>query len=453
MNYLLRPFMSCFLFVFAMQIVTAQIPKPTKEQVEWADCEIGAIIHFDINVYEPEYQWRGQWNYNPDPKIFNPEKLDTDQWVKAVKDMGGEYAVLVVKHCTGFCLWPSEAHDYTIKNSPWKSGKGDILAEFVKSCKKYGVRPGIYYSAAANGYYNVDNPGLVRGNDPGKQKEYNAMVEQQLTEIYSNYGDFFEIWFDGGCLPPEKGGPDIVTLLHEYQSKAVVFQGPEGTNSLIRWVGNERGVAPYPCWSTTHTTTSSGGDKEIDLLHGNYDGPLWCPGEADFPIRHGGWQGGWFYHSENSKHLMSLETLIEKYYTTAGRNTNMLIGVVVDQRGLVPEGDVKRMKEFGDEISKRFTKPIANRKGTGNEIVLELKEPQEINHIVLMEDISQGERVRSFELFGKNGKKWISLGEGSCIGHKYIHQFKKRELAAVKLVVNDSVEKPIIRNLSVYQIE
>ncbi|MGQ7868812.1 alpha-L-fucosidase [Sunxiuqinia sp. sy24] len=433
--------------------LSAQLPKPTKEQVEWADCEIGAIIHFDINVYEPEYEWRGQWDYNPDPKIFNPEELDTDQWVKAVKDMGGEYAVLVVKHCTGFCLWPTEAHEYSIKSSPWKNGQGDILAEFIQSCKKYDVRPGVYYSAAANGYKKVDNPGLVRGNDPVAQKEYNAMVEQQLTEIYSQYGKFFEIWFDGGCLAPEKGGPDIVTLLHKYQSQAVVFQGPEGTNSLIRWVGNERGVAPYPCWSTTHTGTSSGGDVEIDRLHGSADGPLWCPGEADFPIRHGGWQGGWFYHSENTKHLMSLETLIDKYNTTAGRNTNMLIGVVVDPRGLVPEVDVKRMKEFGDEIKKRFNHPIAQTKGKGNDLALSFHGAQAINHVVLMEDISKGERVRKFEILGKKAGSWISLGEGSCIGHKYIHQFDRMELSAVKLVVKESVEKPMIRDFSVYNIQ
>ena len=119
----------CCLYLGVTHMVMAQIPKPTIEQVEWADCEIGAIIHFDINVYEPEYQWRRQWDYNPDAKIFNPAALNTDQWVKAVKDMGGEYAVLVVKHCTGFCLWPSEAHEYTIKHSPYKGGKGDILGE------------------------------------------------------------------------------------------------------------------------------------------------------------------------------------------------------------------------------------------------------------------------------------------------------------------------------------
>uniref|UniRef100_UPI0032167BC1 alpha-L-fucosidase n=1 Tax=uncultured Draconibacterium sp. TaxID=1573823 RepID=UPI0032167BC1 len=447
----MKKFYTVLVALLVLKSLLAQIPIPTQEQVEWADCEIGAIIHFDINVYEPEYEWRGQWDYNPDPKIFNPKKLDTDQWVKAVKDMGGEYAVLVVKHCTGFCLWPTKAHEYSIKSSPWKNGQGDILAEFIESCTKYDVRPGVYYSAAANGYFKVDNPGLVRGNNLQEQKAYNAIVEQQLEELYTDYGKFFEIWFDGGCLAPEKGGPDIVTLLHKHQPQAVVFQGPEGTNSLIRWVGNERGVAPYPCWSTTHTTTSSGGDKEIDRLHGNPDGPLWCPGEADFPIRHGGWQGGWFYHPDNTKHLMSVETLIEKYYTTAGRNTNMLIGVVIDPEGLVPEVDAKRMKEFGDEIKQRFAHPVAKTKGTGKEIVLNFK-PQKINHVVLMEDIKNGERVRKFKIYGTQDNKWISLGEGSCIGHKYIHQFNTVELSAVKLEITESVASPKIRDVSVYNI-
>ncbi|NQV36069.1 MAG: alpha-L-fucosidase [Phycisphaeraceae bacterium] len=441
------------LFVCVTWAVAQPLPTPTKEQVEWADCEIGAIIHFDINVYEPKYQWRGQWDYNPDPKIFNPKKLDTDQWVKSVKAMGGEYAVLVVKHCTGFCLWPSEAHNYGIKSSLWKHGNGDILADFIESCKKYDVRPGVYYSAAANGYFQVDNPGLVRSKDPEEQKAYNDMVEQQLTELYSRYGKFFEIWFDGGCLPPEKGGPDIVTLLHKYQPKAVVFQGPEKTNSLIRWVGNERGVAPYPCWSTTHTTTSSGGNEEIDRLHGNANGPLWCPGEADFPIRHGGWQGGWFYHPDNTRHLMSLETLLDKYYTTVGRNTNMLIGVVVDTDGLVPEVDAKRMKEFGDVIKKRFDHPIARTKGKGSNVLLKLPQPTTINQVVLAEEIVQGERVREFTVEGRVNGQWQALYQGTCIGHKHIIQLEDTKASAVRLRVKESADTPLIRDLSVYHIQ
>lgn len=444
-------FFSFLMFLFANTLL-AQRPKPTKEQIEWADCEIGAMISFDINIYEPEYDWRKDVDRDIDPSKFNPSELNTDQWIKAVKEMGAKYVVLVAKHCTGFTLWPSDEHNYGVQGSPWKDGKGDILDEFVTSCKKYDIRPGIYYSAAANGYCNVDNPGLVKGNDLGKQKAYNTMVERQLEEIYTRYGKFFEIWFDGGCLPPEKGGPDIVSILHKHQSDAVVFQGPGGFKSLVRWVGNERGVAPYPCWSTTVVTTSSGGDNEIERLNGDPDAPLWCPGEADFPLRHGGWQGGWFYHPDNTKHLLSVDELLEKYYTTVGRNTNMLIGAVVDTRGLIPETDVKRMEEFGDAIKDRFDNPVAKTKGDGEEVILTF-ESQDINHVILMEDIQHGESVRVFEIFGKKGDKWISLGEGSCIGHKYICRFKAVNLSAVKLKVAESIAKPRIRELSVYNIE
>jgi len=441
------------LFLLSCCLTAQNTTKPTKEQLEWAACEIGAIIHFDINVYEPDYEWRGQWDYNPDPKIFNPKKLDTDQWVKSIKDMGGEYAVLVAKHCTGFSLWPTKAHDYSVSSSPWKNGKGDIVGDFIKSCKKYKVRPGLYYSAAANGYFKVDNPGLVITKDKKAQAHYNKVVEQQLTELWSEYGDLFEIWFDGGVLPEEKGGPAIIPIMNKYQPNAVVFQGPKGTKSLIRWVGNERGVAAYPSWSTTHTTTSSGGDKEIDKLHGDPEGPLWCPGEADFPIRAGGWQGGWFYHKDNTKTLRSKEDLVNRYYDTAGRNTNMLIGVVINPDGLVPSEDVSRMKEFGDEIKKRFKKPIKSTKGKKKELLVKLKKGTEINHVILEEGIKEGERIRDFEILGLQNSKWISLKKGTCIGHKYIGKFNAEKLDAVKLLIYKSVGTPIIKQMSIYNIQ
>ena len=258
---------------------------PTSRQVEWADAEIGVLIHFDINVYEPEYEWRKDWNYNPDPKIFNPSELDTDQWIKAAKDAGAQYAVLVAKHCTGFSLWPTKAHDYSVKSSPWKNGEGDIVADFVASCKKFGIKPGIYASAAANGYFKVDNPGLVITGDSVAQRAYNKVVETQLTELWSNYGDLFEIWFDGGVLGKAKGGPDIVPILKSRQPDAVVFQGPYGTRNLIRWVGNEEGLAAYPSWATADSTTKSDGRIIVEGLHGNPDAPIWCPGEADAPLR------------------------------------------------------------------------------------------------------------------------------------------------------------------------
>ncbi len=247
---------------------------PTASQLKWADAEIGVIIHFDMQVFEPDYQFRKQWGYTPDLKVFDPPELNTDQWLETAKAAGAKYAILVAKHCSGFSLWPTLAHDYHVGNTPWQNGKGDIVADFFKSCRKYGIKPGLYCSAATNAYFNVDNPGRVRSGKQAEQNAYNQMVESQLTELWSNYGDIFEIWFDGGVLPPEQGGPDIVPLLLRLQPNAVVFQGPQEFPSLLRWPGNERAEAPYPCWSTTSFVTQSDGIVESSFP-GNPDGDIW----------------------------------------------------------------------------------------------------------------------------------------------------------------------------------
>ncbi len=433
--------------------VPLELVLPTPRQMEWADAEIGVLIHFDINVYEPEYNWRGDWDYNPDPEIFNPTELDTDQWIKAAKDAGANYAVLVAKHCTGFSLWPTEAHDYSVKSSPWRSGEGDVVADFVASCKKYGVKPGIYASAAANGYFKVDNPGLVVTGDSITQKEYNKVVETQLTELWSNYGDLFEIWFDGGVLPKSKGGPDIVPILQEKQPDAVVFQGPYGTKNLVRWVGNEEGLAAYPSWATADSTTNADGTVVVQGLHGNPDSPIWCPGEADAPLRkNSSWQGGWFWHEGQDHMINSQEEMLHKYYHSVGRNTNLLIGVVVDTRGLVPDADVKALKAFGDEIKRRFGTSLAETAGEGDKVVLNFNAPTEIDHVVIMEDISKGERIRKYKIEGKLNGAWKLLAEGESVGHKRIQEFEAVKVSSLRLCIPESIASPRIRKFAVYNI-
>jgi alpha-L-fucosidase len=150
-------------------------------------------------------KWRETRDYQPSASVFNPHELDTDQWIRVAKSFGATYAVLVAKHCSGFSLWPTKAHEYSVKNSPWKNGQGDVVKDFIASCKKYDVKPGLYASASANAFCHVDNPGLVLSGDTEEQKNYNEIVKTQLTELWSQYGDLFEIWFDGGVLPPRKG--------------------------------------------------------------------------------------------------------------------------------------------------------------------------------------------------------------------------------------------------------
>ena len=423
---------------------------PTQSQIEWADAEVGALFHLDVQVFEPDYEWRKTRNYQPDPSVFNPEKLDTDQWIRSAKAAGATYAVLVAKHCSGFSLWPTKAHEYSIKNSPWKNGEGDIVKDFIASCKKYDVKPGLYASASANAYFHVDNPGLVLSGDPEEQKRYNEVVKTQLTELWSEYGELFEIWFDGGVLPPEKGGIDMRALIEKYQSNAVAFNGPYGYVNNIRWVGNEDGVAAYPTWSRADSTNTAAGLILIKGLNGNPDGQFWSPGEADFALRKHAFQGGWFWHEGEESTIRSLDDLMERYVQTVGRNTNMLLGIVIDDQGLVPEADMERLEEFGSEVEKQFSKILGQTQGTGNLYEIDFEKSQKVKHVLIQEDISKGERVREYKLFGKEDAEWKLISTGSSIGHKRIEVLNKGNYSGIKLEVVSSEGNPIIKKLECY---
>ncbi len=423
---------------------------PTEAQQKWAEAEIGAMFHLDVQVFEPEYKWRETRDYQPDPSVFNPKKLDTDQWIKAAKSAGATYAVLVAKHCSGFSLWPTKAHEYSVKNSPWKNGEGDIVKDFIASCKKYDVKPGLYASASANAYFHVDNPGLVLSGDPEEQKRYNEIVKKQLTELWTQYGELFEIWFDGGVLPPENGGIDMRSLVEKYQPDAVAFNGPYGYINNIRWVGNEKGVAAYPCWSRADSAKTASGLILVKGLNGNPDGQFWCPGEADFALRKHAFQGGWFWHEGEENTIRSVDDLMERYVQTVGRNTNMLLGVVIDDRGLIPDADVQRLAEFGHEVKKQFANPLGGTKGKGNVFTIDLESPQLVNFVVIEEDISKGERVREYHLYGKENNEWHLLNEGSCIGHKRIEEINQKMFSSIKLKIAKSEKMPFIKQMTCY---
>lgn len=428
-------------------------PLPTKQQLEWADSEFGVLIHYDIPVFSPDFDFRKNWK-NPLPlSLFDPKQLDTDQWLRTASEAGAKYAVLVAKHCSGFCLWPTEAHGYSVKSTPWRNGQGDIAGDFIKSCQKYGVKPGFYYSVSCNGYFGVDNPGTVLSGDKNEQNAYNDMVIKQVTELWTNYGELFEIWFDGGALPPEKGGPDVLSLLLKHQPNAVCFQGPERFPSILRWVGNESGLAPDTCWSTTNTAAGDfdGTENCPEIGTGDPDGSVWAPAETDMPNRyllsHG---GGWFWREGQDDMLFEPEELLERYYTSVGRNTNPLIGMVIDDRGLVPDADVEQFRRFGALIKDRFSYPLAETSGEGCELVLRFDKPTVINHIVIMEDIAMGERVRQYAAEGKTADGCIALCSGRSIGHKRIERFEDVEVTEVRLTILKSAERPLIRQFAVY---
>lgn len=417
---------------------SADLAKPTPAQAAWHDMEVGMFYHFDMRTMSGVEK-----PINPAPlKIFNPTKLDTDQWLEAAKAIGAKYAILVVKHSSGFMLWQSDLYPYSVKQTPWRDGKGDILADFIRSCKKYDIKPGIYASMTCNSYWNVlaHKVNRGKGGDPEALKKYSDMCEKMVTELWTKYGKFTEIWFDGGVLPVEKGGPDLVPILKKHQPQAVVFQSPE--RGGIRWVGNEKGVADYPCWSTVKILNDPGS--------GDPDGKIWNPGECDVPVRN----HHWFWNPNQDHKLYSLNELVDMYYKSVGRNCTLLLNANPNRDGLIPEADMKRYIEFGKEIRRRFSRPIARTTGKGKKVELSLKNPSEINHVIIMEDIAQGERVRVYKVEGllPDGQ-WIELCEGQSIGHKRIQVFDTKTLKKIRLRVTKSAVEPIIRELAVYNVK
>jgi alpha-L-fucosidase len=419
---------------------TAMIPKPTPEQLAWQDMELGMFFHFDIPVFTDLDEGDWQRAGNLDPNIYNPAKLDTNQWMEAAQAMGAGYTVLVAKHCSGFLSWQSGLYPYGVKQSKWRDGKGDVVRDYVRSCRKYDVKPGIYASVSANAHWEVSNPGLVnwgKGGDDARQAQYARMCERMLTELWGNYGPLFEVWFDGGALPPQQGGPDLVPILKRLQPAAMVFQGPAAT---IRWIGNERGVAGYPCWATViHLDAAGNGDP---------DGAIWQPGECDVPIRN----HDWFWHPNADHKLYSLDDLIDMYYRSVGRNCNLLVNVNINRDGLVPAADMQRYREFGAEIKRRFGKSLAETHGEGDAVELALEKPATIDHVIIMERIADGERVREYVVEGMTNGEWKELCRGISIGHKRIERFEPVEVSRVRLRCTKSVAEPLIRKLAVYNV-
>lgn len=425
---------------------------PTIEQVEWADCEIGVIIHLDLPTFRPTYDFRQNFG-NPIPvSEFDPKELDTDQWVGAAKALGAKYAVLVAKHCTGFSLWPTQAHDYHVGNSPYGN---DIVAAFLDSCKKYDVRPGIYCSVSCNQYFCVDNPGKVIDGDPVKQQAYNQMVLKQLTELWTNYGKLFEIWFDGGVLPVEEGGPDVVSLLHRLQPDAVVFQGPVGTKSLIRWVGNEDGVAPEDCSALcmSGNQMDDGTVNRDDISRS--DGDIWSPAESDFPNRNAAtsYMGGWFWREGEASEVLPAEHLFDRYLTSVGRNTNMLVGMVIDTNGLFPARDTEEFEKAGEMIRSIFDAPLATVQRAPLSIRIAEGENRVAGYFSVGEDIALGERVTGYIAHGYDDHGYeIFTHRGKVIGHKRILELPKG-VANVELEITGARAEPVIKFMELYPVK
>lgn len=401
--------------------------RPTPQQVAWQDFEVGMFIHFAPSTWQDqEYDDLS----TPLDKI-NPEKLDTDRWVHAAEVMGAKYIVFVAKHVGGFCMWPTDTTDYGIRNTPWWGGKGDVLGDLAESCRKRGMPLGVYLSPQDR-KHGAEVSGKCK--TPDEQAAYNKLYRQQLTEVLSRYGRMVEVWFDGSNVI------EVGDILKQYAPAAMIFQGPYAT---IRWVGNEDGFAPYPAWNAVPEEIWRACKATAE--HGDSDGTIWLPNECDARMRR-----HWFWNTKNAPTLKTVDHLMDMYYRSVGHGANLLLNHTPDTSGLIPEADVRRGAEFGAEVKRRFGRSLAEISGTGMVVELKLSAAREIDHIITMEDIRQGERVRAYVIEGRVGGEWVELASGSAVGHKKIDRIHPVEVSRVRLRVTASSAEPVIRRLAVY---
>jgi alpha-L-fucosidase len=406
---------------------SARPARPTAAQRAWQDLELGMFVHFAPNTWqEKEYD---DLSLAPSAVMQN---VDTEQWVDTTQALGARYIVLVAKHAGGFCLWQTDTTDYSIKSSPWKSGRGDVMAALADACGRRGLQLGVYLSPRDDRH----GAGLSgKCATPEAQAAYNALYRRQLTELLSHYGPIVELWLDGSSVVPTG---DIV---RQFAPDAMVFQGPEAT---IRWVGNEDGFAPYPCWNSLAEQDAKTGIATA--LHGDPEGDAWMPVEVDVSIR----RPNWFWSTTDAGNLLTLDQLIEIYYRSVGRGAQLLLNMPPDRTGRIPEADAARAREFGDEIRRRFGTEVGEGAVTGRALDVSLGSAHRVDHVILQEAIGQGERVRGWRMEGYAWNHWQPLATGTAIGHKQIVPIPPDGYTILRLTVTDARDEPIIQRLAAF---
>ena len=432
------------------EVSRTRLVLPTPAQLAWQDCEIGILYSFDLAIAAgdttPNNASRNVWN----PNLYQPAKLDTDQWIEAAKACGAKYAVFTATHFNGFMQWQSDAYPYGLRQTSWRGGKGDVVADFVASCRKGGILPGLYFSVHRNVYHQVWSHYVNwgRGRGTAAQEKFNRIAEQQMTELCSKYGPLVQIWFDAGTKTPAEGGPDMLPIFEKYQPDSVFYSSSQRSDH--RWVGNEAGHAGTPCYATMpgpeRGPLSHNSPVWKPYLHGgDPDGTVWSPAMVDIPLR----GHNWFYKEGEDNRVSAPQGLMKKYYTSVGRNSNLLIGAVIKPDGTVPEADVTVLAGFGKLLRERFENPLAVVK---NQLTLDLPKPTEVDHVVLQEQIEQGERVRDYIVEGRVGDTWVPLAQGQVIGHKWIYQFQPQTVSQLRLRVLAPKAEPQIRLFACYRI-
>jgi len=449
-------------------------PVPSENQMKWQEMEYYAFIHLSTNTFTDQ-EWGGG---EDDPKIFNPVNLDCRQWARVCKEAGMKGIILTAKHHSGFCLWPSKYTEYSVKNSSWRGGKGDIVRDLANACKEYGLKLGIYLSP-------WDRNSAVYGTP-----EYISYFRNQLKELLTNYGDVFEIWFDGanggsgyygGARETRKidrttyyDWKNTYKLIRQLQPKIVIWNDG-GDRADLRWVGTEGGNVGETNWSLLNAS----GEVTYDMLHyGLENGDSWVPGEVNTSIR-----PGWFYHSYEDSRVKSLPDLLNIYYSSFGRNGTLLLNFPVDRRGLIHETDAKAALALAKAVKEAFAVNLVEKKKVsasnvrgnakifsasmavdGNKntywatddaitvatLTIDFGKATTFNRFLAQEYIRLGQRVKAFKVEGLVDGSWKELANGTTIGYKRILLFPAVTATQLRFAITGAKGCPLISNIGVY---
>jgi len=463
----------------AGQTVSAPAPAgavPSARQLAWHDRQFYGFIHFTVNTFTDK-----EWGYGDEAaSIFNPAALDARQWARVARDAGMKGLIITAKHHDGFALWPSRFTEHSVKRSPWKNGAGDVVGDLARACREYGLAFGVYLSPWDRNHAEYGRPAYL---------EY---YRHQLRELLTNYGPVAEVWFDGanggdgyygGARERRKidgatyyDWANTWKLVRELQPQAVMFSdvGPD-----VRWVGNEKGVAFETSWNPiTLEGFYPGHPKYTQIAAGSPDGAEWVPPEVDVSIR-----PGWFHHPAEDAKVASLEKLLEIYEQSIGRGANLLLNIPPDRRGLIPDADAARLREFGQRIAATYRTDLAPQASaradrvrggsalyaaarvndgdartywatddgvTGGTIELEWRRPVRLDRLVIQEAIALGQRVQAWSVAAELEGRWTPLTNGTTIGYKRIARFPPVTTSKVRVSVDKGVACPAISTVSAY---
>ena len=449
--------------------IAAYGPLPSKAQLDYHKEELAAFIHYGMNTYTNSEWGNGREN----PQNFNPTNLDTDQWIKTLKDAGFKRTIMVVKHHDGFVIYPSKYTDHTVAASPWKDGKGDLLEEISKSATKYDMNMGVYLSPwdANHPKYHV-----------ATEKEYNEYYLNQLKEIlgnpkYGNKGKFIEVWMDGargsGAQKVTYTFDEWFKYIKEAEGDIAIFSAQP---TSVRWIGNERGIAGDPVWHKVKKAKITDDVKNEYLNHGDPEGDMYSVGEADVSIR-----SGWFYH--DNQQPKSIKDLMDIYFKSVGRGTPLLLNIPPNKEGKFADADVARLKEFRATLDQMYATDFAkgatvtasstrknhlyqashltdgkddtswalsNDAKTG-EFTVDLGQKRRFDVVELKEDIAKGQRISGFKVEVELNGRWVPYGEGSTVGYRRLIQGQPVEAQKIRVTITGAQATPILTNLSVYK--